>query len=145
MYYTNVDLYANLKQLHGLCRQEFYKCSPGSLPHSCQWRGRGLAGGDTTPTPPPPPHAEPPGGGGGVPAQSPSHLPPSSRSLLSLACEPQDWASQGRTQTASGSTGHGEFSRFHPGPMIPAHPFPKAQPWLEGEDGSQNPRESQTC
>lgn len=28
MYYTNVDLYANLKQLRGLCRQ-------GPLPRSC--------------------------------------------------------------------------------------------------------------
>lgn len=45
MYYTNVDLYANLKQPHGLCRQKCYKCSRGLVPHSCWGQRQQSAGG----------------------------------------------------------------------------------------------------
>lgn len=41
MYYTNVDLYANLKQLRGLCRQEFDQCSPVLFPTAASGRGSG--------------------------------------------------------------------------------------------------------
>lgn len=41
MYYTNVDLYANLNQLRGLCRQEFHQRSPVLFPAAARGRGRG--------------------------------------------------------------------------------------------------------
>lgn len=50
MYYTNVDLYANLKQLWSLCRQEFYKCSKHS-PVPAAAGGKGRADGGDHPSP----------------------------------------------------------------------------------------------
>ena len=53
MYYTNVDLYANLKQLRGLCRQEFDQCSPVLFPAAASGRGSGrLAGAVSSRSPP---------------------------------------------------------------------------------------------
>lgn len=87
--------------MHGLCRQEFYKCSPDPVPHSCPWwQGQWLAGGDRLQRPTP---RRATWGGGSQLHQSPP--PPSSRSLLNLACKAQDPASWGRIQTAWGSVG----------------------------------------
>lgn len=86
MYYTNVDLYANLKQLRGLCRQEFHQCSPVLFPTAAGGRGRGrgwLAGGSRLLlAPTEPPVREPQLWGLRAP------VPSLSSSLLSLACEP---------------------------------------------------------
>lgn len=49
MYYTNVDLYANLKQLRGLCRQEFYQCSPVLFPAAARGTGSGRLVGPADP------------------------------------------------------------------------------------------------
>lgn len=152
MYYTNVDLYANLRQLHGLCRQEFYKCSPGPVPHSCRWwQGQSVAGWWGLAPASHPLQSRLGGGGGrgwrGIPAQSePQPLSPTSRSLSSLACEPQDPASWGRTQMASGSARDvGLRIQLLP-PWDQQSPtiFPGSHPGLEGDARSQKPIESQT-
>ena len=142
MFYANVDLYANRKQLHGLCRQEFYKCSLGPfLPHSCRWQGRGLAGGDRLQPLPP---AEPSGGKGESQLSHHPRVP----FLLKVSAESglrtprpglmgQDTDSLG-LHRACGTKNSAGSSR---GPAIPAHPFPKVQPCLEGKDGSQTPRD----
>lgn len=52
MYYTNVDLYANLKQLRGLCRQEFHQRSPVLLPAAARGMGSGRLVGAISSQPP---------------------------------------------------------------------------------------------
>lgn len=99
-----------------------------------------------------PPPAEPPGQrpGQGVEGNPSSvrapTLSPTSRSLSSLACEPQDPASWGRTQRASGSARDVALRIQLLPPWDQQSPtiFPGSHPGLEGDAGSQKPIESQT-
>lgn len=105
MYYTNVDLYANLKQLRGLCRQEFYQCSPVLFPAAARGRGSGRLVG--------------------LSLASPRRAACGS---LGLACRPQD--SAGRVLMGSDTEslrlwrGRGPKNSC----FLPDHPFPKVQP-----------------
>lgn len=111
------------------------------FPTAAGGRGSGwLVGTGSSPSPAPCKAAW--GWGRGTPSSGTAPLAPSTRSPLGLACRPQDPASWGRTQTALGSAGDENWAGSSTGLTIPNHPFPKVQPCLEGEDGSQNPRVS---